>query len=186
VPPLSSFSLSLAAQWGRPISADCPFVSSLSARGPHPSAPSSSLTSRPCPSSWTHPRPRVSRPRPPRLSPFLQPTHSHSLLWPSCAPSRPPSRSLSLYTHPGSSTAARRGLALVLRLPLSPHRVRCLGEFRIVVSSLRHPSVPPNPSGLPSPCSPEFSPCNRSSATVDPRCPCVSAVAPVLQCFLSR
>jgi hypothetical protein len=48
------------------------------------------------------------------------------------------------------------------------------------------PRFAPSPSGLPGPRSPEFSQCSRSSATIDPRRPCVSVVAPGLQCFLSR
>jgi hypothetical protein len=92
-----------------------------------------------------HPRLHISWPQPSRLSPFLHPAPTHSLPSPSCATSQPRSRSLSLYTHPGSSAAARRGLAPVLRSPLSPRRVRCLNEFRLIVSSPAHPSVRPQP-----------------------------------------
>jgi hypothetical protein len=48
------------------------------------------------------------------------------------------------------------------------------------------PRFAPNPSGPPGPRSPEFFLCSRSSATVAPRRPCASVVAPGLQRFLSR
>jgi hypothetical protein len=44
-----------------------------------------------------------------------------------------------------SSTAARRRPLSVLRPPSSPLPVRCLGEFRLAVSYLGHPSVCPFP-----------------------------------------
>jgi hypothetical protein len=44
----------------------------------------------------------------------------------------------------------------------------------------------PSPSVSPGPCSPAFSPCSQSPTVVDPRSPCVPAVAQALQSFLSR
>jgi hypothetical protein len=70
--------------------------------------------------------------------------------------------SLAPRARPGSSAAARRGLAPVLRSPSSHRRARCLGEFRLAISNSGHPSVRPNSSGLPDPCSPVTSPCSRS------------------------
>jgi hypothetical protein len=78
--------LSLAARWDLPVSVDCPFAahprwSTDPAYQPLPS----SLTSRPCSSSWMRQRPRIFRPRPTCPSPFLHPTPTHSLPSPYCA-----------------------------------------------------------------------------------------------------
>jgi hypothetical protein len=78
--------------------------------------------------------------------PFLEPADTHS---PSPAQLHPqPSTlalSLALRARLGSSTVARRGLALVLWSPSSPRRVRCLGKLRLVTHNPRHPSVRPLP-----------------------------------------
>jgi hypothetical protein len=135
---------SLAARWTPSVSAGHSFVSSLLlAHGTHPSAPSASLTSRPHTPLWT--RPRRAFPGHLRTHPTsflsLHPTHCpHPVAPPAELP-----RSLSLYAHLGSSTAALRGPPLVLRPSWSLCRVHCLGEFCLFISSSGQPSVRPQP-----------------------------------------
>jgi hypothetical protein len=135
---------SLTARWTPSISADRPFASSLSlARGPHPSAPSASLTSRPHTPPWMCPH--CAFPGHLRMHPtsLLSPHPTHSLPLPSCAPNRTPSLSPALCVHPGSSVAPLRASLLVLWPSSSLFRAHCLGEFHLFVSSPEHPSVRP-------------------------------------------
>jgi hypothetical protein len=150
--PRSLPSLSLAAQWGRPVGAKliCARMLSLAVPWATLVSPSTHSVVR---FRWhvgptgQNRLPRPNRPHlamdapmsrvswPPLHAPDLllvsHPTHTLPSL--SCAPSRTPSPSLTL--------RARRGLAPVLRSSSSPRRARCLGEFHLVVNNTRHPTL---------------------------------------------
>jgi hypothetical protein len=140
---------SLAARGVCPISVDRLFVSQLSmARGPHMSASSHSLTSRPRTPSWTRPRtPSWTSPR--RAFPGHSLTCSTSFWIPhplahypcSVAPPTYPLAPLSRTTHPGSSAGIRRGPVLVRLSRSSPRHVYCLHELCLVTNNLEHPLV---------------------------------------------
>jgi hypothetical protein len=95
--------------------------------------------------SWTHPRPRVLRPRPCARAPF-EPrallAHLPSLI---CAICQTPSPSLVLPTRAESSATAPRRQLPVLQPSSRPRPVPCHGEFRLAISCSGHPSVCPSP-----------------------------------------
>jgi hypothetical protein len=142
-----------------------------------------------CPrfSPWTRPRPGISRPRPTRPSLFWSPPTLTRFSLLSCALSRAPSPSLSLCERdqgaPPLLTEVRRTFHDRRRALAAP--IASVSSASLLATQ-DTPRFAPSPSCSPDPRSPEFFPCSRSSATVDPRRPCVSAVAPRLQCFLSR
>jgi hypothetical protein len=76
--------------------------------------------------------------------PFLDPTLIHSPFLTQLRP-QPSTLSLSLCARLGSSAAARRGLAPVLRSPSSPRRVCCLDKLRLITYNLGHCLVRPLP-----------------------------------------
>jgi hypothetical protein len=88
---------------------------------------------------WTHPRPRVSRPRPHAPEPFLEPAHTHS---PSSAQLRPQPSTLALSLSTRAHEA-RRGLPPILWPPLSFCDVCCLSELRPFASNVGHLLVRP-------------------------------------------
>jgi hypothetical protein len=116
---------------------------------------------------------RTARTRPPFSAPTPLNHSPHSVapqpstLTPSLAPR----------SRLGSSTSARRGLTHVLWSPSSPRHARCLGEFRLVVSNSRHPSVRPQPLWFARSALTEDFHVQPESATVDPRLSRVLAVA---------
>jgi hypothetical protein len=103
------------------------------------------------------------------------PTHSLPSL--SCALIRTPLLSLALHARSWSSVVIRR---------LFRGRRRASAASVASVSSTSSPATwetlwfAPNPSVSPGPCSHAFSPYSRSSATVDPRPPCVPVVSQAL------
>jgi hypothetical protein len=114
-----------------PISSICGSRSSAQkpVRSPAPSLTRGACLSDPYPlnrphsPSWTRPQPRDFWPRPHAPEPFLDPALTHS---PSPAQLRPEpttlALSLALCTRPGSSAAARRGVAPIMWSPSSPRR----------------------------------------------------------------
>jgi hypothetical protein len=169
--PTRSLSLSLAALRGRPIGAvSFPRARSFSLpRGPYPSAPSASLTSRPrspavdAPTTARSPamfsRPRHFRPRAPLA-------HFPCSVAPSTELSRP--LSLTLRTRPAKPRRRSPRTAVPLP-PLSPHRVHCFCKLRCTTNSSGHPSVCSQPLWFARSALIGVFPVQPESATVDPR-----------------
>jgi hypothetical protein len=140
------------------------------------------------PSPWTRPRPHVLRPRPracihfepramladlPSLTCTLSQTTLPSLSLCTCDQRAPPPPTNVLRPFYG-----RRG---------TPHHVSIAAvSSTLSPATWNTPRFAPNPSCLLGPRSPEFFLCSWSSTTVAPRRPYTSAVAPILQRFLSR
>jgi hypothetical protein len=149
-----SLPLSLAALWGHPISAvSSPHALSFSLpRGPHPSVPSASLTSRPrspavvAPTTARSPA-TSARPRPFRPHALL--AHSPLLI---CALNQAPTPPLSLCARDQpSSVAAHQGLP-----SFCDSRCACIASVALVSSASPSiardtPRFAPSPSGLPGP-----------------------------------
>jgi hypothetical protein len=124
---------------------------------------------RPCSPPWTRPRPHVFRQRPPHARAFSGP-RPHSLALPcSVAPSA---------EHPHPHSRSVRALRELRRRSFCGRR-RVLAVSVASLSSVSSPEVwdtllfAPNPSGLPGPRSPAFSPCSRCPTAVNP-CPCLA------------
>jgi hypothetical protein len=152
-----SLPLSLAALWGRPVgTVSFPRACSFSLpHGPHPSAPSASLTSRPCSPAMDAPTTARSpansaRPRP--FRPYALLAHFPLLI---CNINRALSPLLSPCAHEQpSSAAAHQG-------PPSFRDSHCARVASVALVSSASPSVAretlrfsPSPSSLPGPCSP--------------------------------
>jgi hypothetical protein len=111
------------------------------------------------------------------------PTSPRSLA-PSAKPPRPLSRSARVtreLRHRPPTSVARSTVAVEL-----PTVSVALVSSALSPDTWNTPRFAPNPSNPPGSRSPKFFLCSRSSFTVAPRRPCVSAVAPTLQRFLSR
>jgi hypothetical protein len=168
--PVSSLTrpLSLVVRWVRVISVDCPFASALSlARGPHLSATSPSLTSRPRTPPWTRPCLAFPGHLLTRPTSFLSLHPTHSLYSPRSAPLHTPRTYLSHCSCPWSTIAVRRDLGSVPQPPSSSCRVHCPGELRLLASNSRHPLLCPHPHYFPLLALTELSPCSRVPAAVD-------------------
>jgi hypothetical protein len=156
--------------WTPSANADRLFASSLSlARGPHPSAPSASLTSGPHTPPWT--RPCRAFPGHLRTHPtfFLSPHPTHSLPSPSSARLQTPRTSATHSTRPWSTVAVHRDLRPIPRPPSSLSCAHCSGKLRLLASDSRHPLVCPYPLYSPLLTLTGLSLCSRVAPAVDPR-----------------
>jgi hypothetical protein len=203
---LSPLAPPLAARWGRPVGAG-----SLRARALALSVPWSPLVSaetrslaRSLSDSWG-PSVGPFLSEPPALPSVDVPTSARFLATPPHARAfsgpRPRSLalprsvcpqpstlalSLALRARPGSSAAARRGLAPVLQSPSSHRRVRCLGKICLIDCNPGRSSVRTSPSGSLGLRSPELSSRSQRAATVNPSPRCVPATIQGSQNLSSR
>jgi hypothetical protein len=151
-------SLSLAVRWGRPVGAkpiharalalSILWSLSVSVETRSIACPLSDPwgpSVGPFPSELLVPCPRNFWSCPPHARAFSGPCPCSLALPHSVAPSAEQPRPLSRSTHPGSSAAARRGLAPVLRSPSSHRHVCCLGKLRLITRNPGHPSAHPLP-----------------------------------------
>jgi hypothetical protein len=175
-------SFPLSVRWARSISVDRPFALAGSRTPPVSHLPFTNLP--PALSAVDMPTTRISRPLPHAPDPFSRArTHSLTTLAQLCPQQTPSLLSLAPHTHLWSSVVVRRPFRARLRASVT---------FVASVSFASSPATrdtlwfAPSLSVSPGPRSPAFSPCSRSSAAIDPRLPCVLAVAQALKSPLSR